>query len=141
MITQPIETLNNIVTLIIIGACVGLIFDILCFSYIPTNDKTKKVTTFISDIVRWLIFAISFILALYYLNNGSFRFMFLFAELTGLVAYNYIFSKTINKCLHLLVYPIRKIVAIIVRILKKTVDFFAITIAKSKKKLYNKIKG
>ena len=136
----PLEILKSSIISASAGFLIGLIFDIIYFCNAPIKIITKNVSLFVIDIISICIFTISYILILYYLNDGNLRGLFLFSEILGLVIYRVLFSKIVTTSLEFIFYPIKKMLTFIINIFKKTIDFFIQAIAKIEERLYNKNK-
>lgn len=136
----PLEILKNSFISASVGFLIGLIFDIIYFCNLPIKIITNNISLLVVDIINILIFTLSYILILYYLNDGNLRGIFLFSEISGLVIYRVLFSKIVTMSLKFIFYPIKKILNFIFNIFKKTVDFFIQAIAKIEERLYNKNK-
>lgn len=159
MHTLPLEMLNNCLITMLIGAILGLFYDMLSFVKTLLSNKTpdtKKnkfdLFTFFRDIIFCITFTVFLILILYYFNDGDFRGIFFFTLIAGLAIYRFTLSKpavkimtaigmTIRKIILLILTPIRKLIFFVVRIIKNLIPFLSTPIAKISSKLYNKNTG
>lgn len=132
-----------------LGACSGVIYDILRFavSKIPREKWSARVLSVICDILFMIDATVVFIVSLYYLNSGVFRLIFLLSFALGFVAYKLTLSRAILKILSLFVTIIAKCIKFFsrpicfsVRMLISGARKIFGMLAKIKARLYNKDK-
>ena len=110
----------------------NIIIDIILV--IPSLIIKTKLLELIRDIIFPICFAITHILILYFLNNGSYRWYYMISQIIGGLIYKY----SVGKILHIFVYYLIKQINKIKSYYNKF--YLSFSIAKSKRKMYNKSK-
>ena len=103
-----------------------------------TNNKISVPIVFLLDVLSVFIYALLFILILYYFSDGVFRWYYLFSLIIGMILYKKVFDKLIGIIVNILIKPFKIIIKFVYDICIKIYKFFAYSIEKSMKKRYNK---
>lgn len=80
---------------IINGIIIGILFDF--FRILRKSFKTSDFTTYIEDILFWILTGFSILFTLFKFNNGEIRLYMFFAIVIGVLLYMLIFSSYIIK--------------------------------------------
>lgn len=133
--------------IILINLCRTVLFSFvfsvilgIIFSFMSefTPNKFKASYTFFKDTLSIILFFIFFILILYYFNNGEYRWYYLLAFILGAFSYKICLSRVIGGIINILINPFKAVIKYIVQTIRKLYCFFVHTIAKLRKKMYNK---
>lgn len=100
---------------IFLGVCVGVFYDV--FRILRLSLSTHKIVVLVQDILFWLFTAVASFLFVFVVNNGEFRFYFVFGELVGFAVYYFTMGAAVMKITQWLVKIIRKIFRGVFRIL------------------------
>lgn len=151
MHTLPTDMINNCGIAILCGIAIGIINDIIhSFTeltlYFP--KKVRLLREILHDILLLCCYCTTFVLLLYYCNNGEFRIIFLIALLSGVYVYRLTLRKIVLKMLsvielvinRLFLFPLQKLLFFVTFILKKTISIFTHPIAKMRSRMYNKLR-
>lgn len=126
---------------IINGIIIGIFFDF--FRILRKSFKTSDFTTYIEDILFWILTGFSILFTLFKFNNGEIRLYMFFAIAIGILFYILIFSsyiiklnvsiifflkKTIKKILFYIYIPIKSILKMVKKIIFKPISFIFINI-------------
>lgn len=126
---------------IINGIIIGILFDF--FRILRKSFKTSDFTTYIEDILFWILTGFSILFTLFKFNNGEIRLYMFFAIAIGILFYILIFSsyiiklnvsiifflkKTIKKILFYIYIPIKSILKMVKKIIFKPISFIFINI-------------
>lgn len=142
----PLEMLERALLTLALGAVLGIYYDVLtALKTCIFNNKAEKYGTFLRDLLFLLTFTLIFILVLYYFNNGTFRALFLGADMLGIFIYKVTLSKSLLKLMLSLLSVIGRLLRLIVKPvvllfgkIKNSLHFSFHPIAKIKERLYNK---
>jgi hypothetical protein len=116
-----------------------LVFDTLGVLIELLKSKYKVVLKFFNDMLCVLSHCFLLILIFYYSNSGAFKGMFFIGVCFGGVLYYYLFRQPFHRILNIILIPIKFIVTVVYRTIRKIFIFFAYAIEKIELKLYNKI--
>ena len=132
------------------GIVIGVINDIFhtlmeLTVYFP--EKIRLLRLLFHDILYICCYCTTFILLLYYCNNGEFRAILLIAQISGGWIYRLTIRKVVLRILSVLeliinrlfLFPLQKILIFLTLLLKKTISILTHPIAKMRSKMYNKI--
>ena len=126
---------------IINGIIIGILFDF--FRILRKSFETSDFTTYIEDILFWILTGVSILFTLFKFNNGEIRLYMFFAIGIGILFYILIFSsyiiklnvsiicflkKAIKKILFYIYIPIKFILKIVKKIIFKPIYFTFINI-------------
>jgi len=126
---------------IINGIIIGILFDF--FRILRKSFETSDFTTYIEDILFWILTGVSILFTLFKFNNGEIRLYMFFAIGIGILFYILIFSsyiiklnvsiicflkKAIKKILFYIYIPIKFILKIVKKIIFKPISFTFINI-------------
>ena len=126
---------------IINGIIIGILFDF--FRILRKSFETSDFTTYIEDILFWILTGVSILFTLFKFNNGEIRLYMFFAIAIGILLYILIFSShfikinvsiivllknVIKKLIFYIYIPIRFILRLVKKILFKPVSFIIINI-------------
>lgn len=100
--TSQLEMLASVGIVTLVGFCLGLLWDALCFvgGLFPARGAVRAFLGGLSEILYILFGDIVFILSLYYLNRGKFRLLFLLALFSGLIIYRLTLSRAVRSVGH-----------------------------------------
>ena len=93
---------------IINGIIIGILFDF--FRILRKSFKTSDFTTYIEDILFWILTGFSILFTLFKFNNGEIRLYMFFAIVIGVLLYMLIFSSYIIKINVSIIVFLKKIV-------------------------------
>ena len=136
-----LETIKILCISMMCGGLVCLAYDFLSIILVNLLQRKNRIVTFVLDTLAILAFMITFILLLYYACNGKFRSSFFIFMCVGVCIYIKVLRKICNKIIGFTVFPIKAIVAFFIELIKKTVSFLKVPIAKIRDRLYNKRVG
>ena len=102
-----------------------------------TSNKISVPIVFLLDVLSVFIYALLFILILYYFSNGEFRWYYFLSLTVGIISYKKVFDKFIGFIAKILLKPLKILIKFMIDICIKIYKFFAYSIEKSMKKRYN----
>lgn len=133
---------------IINGIIIGIFFDF--FRILRKSFKTSDFSTYIEDLLFWILTGFSILFTLFKYNNGEIRLYMFLAIAIGILLYMLIFSsyiikinvsiilllkKLLKKIIYFIFIPIKFILKIVKKIIFKPISFIFINI----KSLYTNI--
>lgn len=133
---------------IINGIIIGIFFDF--FRILRKSFKTSDFSTYIEDLLFWILTGFSILFTLFKYNNGEIRLYMFLAIAIGILLYMIIFSsyiikinvsiililkKLLKKIIYFIFIPIKFILKIVKKIIFKPISFIFINI----KSLYTNI--
>ena len=133
---------------IINGIIIGIFFDF--FRILRKSFKTSDFSTYIEDLLFWILTGFSILFTLFKYNNGEIRLYMFLAIAIGILLYMLIFSsyiirinvsiilllkKLFKKIIYFIFIPIKFILKIVKKIIFKPISFIFINI----KSLYTNI--
>lgn len=133
---------------IINGIIIGIFFDF--FRILRKSFKTSDFSTYIEDLLFWILTGFSILFTLFKYNNGEIRLYMFLAIAIGIFLYMLIFSsyiikinvsiilllkKLLKKIIYFIFIPIKFILKIVKKIIFKPISFIFINI----KSLYTNI--
>lgn len=136
------------------GIIIGLLFDI--FRILRRTFKTSDMTTYIQDILFWILTGFVLLYSIFTFSNGEIRFYMFLGVFLGCLIYMLAFSKqfikinvkiievlkkTIGKIISIIIFPIKIIIRLIKKIFFKPINFVTINIKKFKSHCQKKIKN
>ncbi len=136
------ETLREILITLTIGMVLGVIGDIFSLTALikdQMSDKIYKLIKIFQDLGFVILFSLTLIITLYYLNDGVFRGLYFSSLILGIFLYNISLSKITKKTILFILSLIAKFVLLCARIIRTIVGFLLIPIAKLFIILYNHI--
>ncbi len=142
----PIQMLQNALLTVIVGACLGILYDVLnALKLSIFSGKALKYADFIKDLFFFTALDLTFILVLYYFNDGAFRAVFLCALFLGIFLYKITFGKLVLKLTMSIIKIFKRMIGFalepLVLIVKKTDKIAQLSfkaLEKVLKRLYNK---
>ncbi|MBQ9278083.1 MAG: spore cortex biosynthesis protein YabQ [Lachnospiraceae bacterium] len=118
---------NMFVVSLIMGICMGAVYDVL--RSIRKNFNHSDMLVGIEDIIYWLFFTWLFIENIFKYNDGSFRIYIFVVAITGLVIYKNTISSGIFKLLNYILYCAKKCVEKPKKMLKNGVKWYKMNIS------------
>lgn len=100
---------------IINGILIGLLFDV--FRIIRRTFKTTDFTTYIQDVIFWIITGIITLAFIFYFNNGEIRFYVFLGIVLGISVYILTISKYVIKISVIIINYIKKVVSTLINII------------------------
>lgn len=139
MAVEQLKILNNCAISAIVGLALTSFFDIVSLIIESFDAKHKKVIFFIKDFVLMLSYTTVFILILYYCSNGVIRGLYIFSMICASSAYLMLLRNIFRIVIGALLFPIKFVLEVIIKILRKIKNFLLHTIEKIELRMYNKI--
>ncbi len=134
-----LEQLKIMMFSLVLGCFFGLIYDIIrVFRKLLIYDGKSKICRVVSkvvfvqlsDIVYFLILAVSFCVFLFYFNSGRFRWYLLFSLLAGFFGYDLTIGKLVRKVLYQIVKLLRAIFRLLIIMpIGKLVSLIAVAVS------------
>ncbi len=113
----PIEVqFQALIAMTLFGFAMGIVFDI--YREVKTIFKLRPMTTNFWDLIVWLVFLVAAYGVLLYINYGQVRLFIFMAIALGLVIYFRFFSKIVQKPIHIFLFIILKVLAVIWKVLR-----------------------
>lgn len=100
---------------IINGILIGLLFDV--FRIIRRTFKTTDFTTYIQDVIFWIITGIITLAFIFYFNNGEIRFYVFLGIVLGISVYILTISKYVIKISVIIINYIKKVISTLINII------------------------
>ncbi len=110
------------------GFAIGLLFDF--FRILRKSFKTNDITTYIEDIVFWILSGIIVLYSIFIFNNGEIRIYMFLAILLGIIMYMLLLSSYIIKINVFIIDKIKKTIKLIINIIKTPLNFILRVIKK-----------
>jgi len=139
---------------IINGIQIGILFDI--FRILRKSFKTSDITTYIQDILFWVLTGFILLYSIFTFSNGEIRFYMFLAVFLGCLLYMLMFSKyfikinvgiiltikkVLGKILSILILPFKIILNFLRKIFFEPIKFVTINMTKFRLKSQKKIKN
>ena len=134
-----LEQLKIMMFSLVFGCFFGLIYDLIrvvrkLIVYDGKSKICRAISRFVfvqlSDIVYFLLLAVSFCIFLFYFNSGRFRWYLLFSLLIGFFGYDLTIGKIMRKVLFQLVKVLRVVFRLFIILpLKKLVSLIAVMLS------------
>lgn len=136
------------------GIIIGLLFDI--FRILRRSFKTSDGTTYIQDILFWILTGVILLYSIFTFSNGEIRFYMFLGVFLGCLIYMLLFSKyfirinvkiililkkIIGKIISIIIFPIKIIIKFIRKIFFKPINFITINMKKFKSDCQKKVKN
>lgn len=124
------------------GIIIGLIFD--TFRSFRRTFKTSDITTYLEDILFWVISGGITLYLIFHLNNGELRTYIFTGLIMGIITYILFLSKifmklsisillTVKKIILITLYPLKKLILFIIKLIKQIKKYIIIFLKKSSK--------